>query len=160
MASKSASAADRFALILGSCGGVGMAPRGPATLGATVGSVAYALIAPGPVVGVLMIVAATLAGAWASQRIIDLTGDRDPQIVVIDELAGVWVVMTVLPVGWMWLPVAVVVFRFFDKFKFGLAKRCDERHDGLGVMLDDLVAGGYAAVVIKLGLMIHGAFLR
>lgn len=160
MASKNASTADRIALVLGSCGGVGRAPRGPATLGAAVGGLAYAAISPGPVAGVLMIVAATLAGAWASQRIIDLTGDRDPQIVVIDELAGVWVAMIVLPAGWMWVPVAVVVFRIFDKFKFGLAKRFDERHDGLGVMLDDLVAGGYAAIVIKLGLVIHGAFLR
>jgi len=146
-----------MALTLGSCLGIGLSPRGPATLGAAAGGIVYAAISPGLLWGVGMIVASTLVGAWASQRVIDLTGDRDPQLVVIDEVAGVWVVMAVVPAGWAWVLPAVITFRVFDKFKFGLAKRFDERHDGLGVMLDDVVAGGYAAILIKLGMVIHSA---
>ena len=99
-------------------------------------------------------------GWWATGRYTRGTGIHDPSEVVIDEVAGMFV--TLLPVsGGLWFIGAApwlfpwpgwvmgfVLFRLFDIWKPGPIGRADARGDALGVMLDDIIAGVFAAVLV------------
>ncbi|MEL6640896.1 MAG: phosphatidylglycerophosphatase A [Pseudomonadota bacterium] len=122
-------------------------------------AILYALGGPYAVVVALAVVYAL--GLWATT--VETTGqdDHDPSEIVIDEVAGQWI--AVLPVlfgaaanetslsalwpGWV---AAFVLFRFFDITKLGPVGWADRRGDATGVMLDDVIAGFFAAVGVTL----------
>jgi phosphatidylglycerophosphatase A len=88
-----------------------------------------------------------LAGLWASTRYADAAGGGDPGAVVIDEVAGQWLALVLLPADPRAYFLAFVLFRLFDIVKpwpIGWMDRTLE--SGLGIMVDDLMAGLYAAV--------------
>jgi phosphatidylglycerophosphatase A len=97
-------------------------------------------------VGVLIVVSSVIAEIYERQ-----TGGHDPGEVVIDEIVGYAVAMTMLPQTWQYYLAAFVVFRIFDIWKPGLIRRVDQRVEGgLGTILDDVVAGLVANVVLQL----------
>jgi phosphatidylglycerophosphatase A len=117
----------------------------------------------------LGILAAFLAGWWATAKMTAGAADHDPSEIVIDEVAGQWVAL--LPLshaawsmdisilalwpGWI---AAFLLFRLFDIWKPLIVGWADRRGDALGVMLDDLFAGVFAALgVIALAALYHGA---
>lgn len=104
------------------------------------------------------IVAVTLVGTWAATRTEQLSGRKDPGKVVVDEVAGQLIALFPLTLFTRWSTVAVIVsfilFRFFDIVKPYPANRLQELNGGAGVMLDDLVAGVYAAVIVSIMLRI------
>ncbi len=112
--------------------------------------------------------AAFAAGWWATIQMTRDSDDHDPSEIVIDELAGQWI--AILPLsysawtmdldilrlwpGWI---AAFVLFRLFDIWKPGPIGWADRRGDALGVMLDDVIAGIFAAIgVIALAGIAHG----
>ncbi len=110
-----------------------------------------------------------LAGWWATAQATAGADDHDPSEIVIDEVVGQWIALwalswpatrhgldiTALWPGWI---VAFALFRLFDITKWGPVGWADRRGDALGVMLDDVFAGIFAAmgVVLVAGLY-HGA---
>ncbi len=89
-----------------------------------------------------------LAGLWASARYAGAAGGGDPGAVVIDEVAGQWLTLVFLPADLRAYVLAFVLFRLFDIAKpwpIGWMDRTLE--NGLGIMVDDLMAGLYAAVL-------------
>jgi phosphatidylglycerophosphatase A len=99
----------------------------------------------GLVVGAL---AATVAGIWAASVIVERGRIRDPGLIVIDEVAGMLVTLIGTPFTWWGYLMAFLLFRAADIVKPYPANWCDAHiHGGLGVMLDDLVAGIYAGAV-------------
>lgn len=111
-------------------------------------------------------------GLWAIREETSGKSDHDPSEIVIDELVGQWIAL--LPViygasrmdaqllalwpGWI---AAFILFRFFDITKLGPIGWADRRNDALGVMLDDVIAGIFAAVgVIALAALSHGVLMR
>ncbi len=125
------------------------------------------LIGGWPALAVGCIIAFAL-GCWATADYIKVADNHDPSEVVIDELAGQWIAL--LPVGigaahagvsfwalWPGVLTAFVAFRLFDIWKPGPIGWADRRGDALGVMLDDVIAGVFAAVVVMIGAYIsHG----
>jgi phosphatidylglycerophosphatase A len=98
----------------------------------------------GLIVGAL---AATIAGIWASGVIVTRGRIRDPGLIVIDEVAGMTLTLIGAPQTWWGYVLAFLLFRAADIFKPFPANWCDANiHGGIGVMLDDLVAGVYAAL--------------
>lgn len=97
-------------------------------------------------------VAAIAWGDWAVARF----GSRDPKPFVLDEFAGQWVAVLVLPAAGGWVSAAVVLvgqfvlFRVFDVIKPPPARGLERLPSGWGILLDDLVAGAYANVVGQL----------
>lgn len=98
-------------------------------------------------------------GLWATT--IETAGkdDHDPSEIVIDEVAGQWIALLPvsigaahagLPIGALWpgLLTAFVMFRFFDILKPGPVGWADRREGPMGVMLDDVIAGVMAAIVV------------
>lgn len=102
------------------------------------------------------IVAVTLIGVWASDVYGRAKGVSDTGEIVIDEVAGQWIVLLAVPIGgWSYL-VAFGLFRLFDITKPWPANWCDRNlKGGVGVMTDDLVAGVYA-MLCALGLRYLG----
>lgn len=139
-------------------------PLAPGTWGSLVGVGIFLLLARGlagnTLIAVVLvsIIAFTLAGTWAATRTEQLSGRKDPGKVVVDEVAGQLIALFPLTLFTRWSTVAVIVsfilFRFFDIVKPYPANRLQELNGGAGVMLDDLVAGVYGAVIVSIMLRI------
>ena len=130
------------------CFGIGRLPLAPGTFGAVLGVALYIPLVSTqqwPLrIGACVVV--TVLGAWAAEIFARAMETVDPQEVVVDELAGVWVAMLGAsePRGWV---VAFVLFRVFDVLKPFPVNRAEGLHGGLGIMADDIVAGLYALVL-------------
>lgn len=74
---------------------------------------------------------------------------KDPGAIVIDEVAGIWLVLCVTPFEPIWFAAAFVLFRLFDIVKPWPVSWADKKlEDGLGVMVDDILAGLYGIIII------------
>ncbi len=100
-----------------------------------------------------------VAGCPAAARVAAASGLADPGFVVVDEVAGQWMVLLAVPLdplGWI---VGFVLFRLFDILKPWPVGWADRRvKGGFGIMLDDLLAAGYAVVVFLALAAISGVF--
>jgi phosphatidylglycerophosphatase A len=79
---------------------------------------------------------------------------HDPAEVTIDEVAGMWITLFLLPKTILVVLIAFIVFRFFDIIKPFPARIFDTMHGGIGIMMDDVVAGIYANITIQIFLLI------
>lgn len=94
-----------------------------------------------------------LLGLWASERYSQSSGVKDPQNIVIDEVAGQWLALVFAPLSLPGYFAGFVLFRLCDIFKPWPADWADRTlSGGLGIMLDDMVAGAYALLLMQLGL--------
>jgi phosphatidylglycerophosphatase A len=75
---------------------------------------------------------------------------EDPQVVVIDEAVGMWITMLFVPVTWKTLALGFILFRIFDIIKPPPARQFEAVPNGWGIMLDDVAAGIYAALLLFL----------
>ena len=134
--------------------GVGYLPLIPGTFGSMVG-VAIFLLLPFWQLQVLFIAAIIPLGIWAAFRTERLLGLKDPGKVVVDEVAGQMIALLPLAFlangpSWVWVIVSFNLFRLFDIFKPYPINRLQGLPGGLGVMMDDALAGVYAAVALSL----------
>jgi phosphatidylglycerophosphatase A len=129
------------------CGHVPVAPGLAGTLGAIP---LYLVVRPfGPLAVVGAAAVLTAIGVWASGVVERKLAIKDPQIVCIDEVAGVFVTWTVAPPTWAGLIAGVVLFRIFDQFKPWPARLAERRlGGGWGVMGDDVAAGLWGCAVL------------
>jgi phosphatidylglycerophosphatase A len=160
--------ADTFAYWTAVGAGAGLTPVAPGTFGAIEGviiflaasSIArrYALAAP--VVFscfTILNVALFFFGVWAANRVCRRSGIKDPSHVVIDEVSGQMIALTPVIVGpsVSGIIVGFVLFRTFDIFKPYPIRKLELLDAGLGVMLDDALAGVFAATLVALGRIAH-----
>lgn len=141
---------DRVALILATAGGAGYSPVAPGTVGSAL-TVAILWLVPFSPSGVIAFcVIVTLAGTWAAGRAERVLGSKDPGAIVIDEVAGMTLSVLAFPLTLPTLAVGFVLFRVFDivkPFPAGVSQRA---RGGLGVMVDDLIAGLYSLAALAL----------
>ncbi len=171
------SASDYLALAIATVG-VGYFPIAPGTLGSAVGVLIYLILRfyvleaaarlfpvnsflrfdPQPVflaVEVIAILLVSLIGIWAASRVERLEQKKDPSKVVIDEVAGQLIALLPVPL-WVIGPsrssifFAFLLFRAFDIVKPYPIRRLEKLESGLGIVIDDLAAGAYAAVVLSI----------
>ena len=140
---------DRLAHVLAVWFGCGHVPIAPGTAG-TLGAIPlYLLLRPHGVLTVaIAALVTTVVGVWAAGRVVARTGRHDPQIVVVDEVAGVLVTWLAAPIGWRGLLAGFVLFRVFDQLKPWPANVAERWPRGWGVMMDDVFAGGWGAAVL------------
>jgi phosphatidylglycerophosphatase A len=94
-----------------------------------------------------------LFGIKASARMEQQYG-HDPSEVTIDEVVGMWISLFLLPKNIFIALAAFFIFRIFDIIKPFPAKKFDSMHGGFGIMMDDVIAGVYANIVLQLVLLI------
>lgn len=141
--------------------GVGYLKPAPGTWGSLaalpVGYAIHATLGPG-----MLILAASVLfaiGTLLTEQAIKNGGDHDPSWIVIDEVVGQWIALLPVAFGAYWTGKAMIdlwpgiiaafaFFRLFDILKPWLAGKADRRGDALGVMLDDVWAGVFAAISV------------
>ncbi|MEX0729718.1 MAG: phosphatidylglycerophosphatase A [Aquisalimonadaceae bacterium] len=132
--------------------GSGLFPRAPGTCGTLAAIPLYLLCSGLPVwlyLAVTLLVSVT--GVWICDRAARDFGVHDHPAIVWDEIAGYLVTMIAAPAGWPWVIAGFVLFRFFDVLKPWPISVLDRRvGGGFGIMVDDLLAGVFAAVVLQL----------
>jgi phosphatidylglycerophosphatase A len=139
-----------LARVLATWFGCGTSPTAPGTVG-TLGAVPlYLAVAQG---GRAAVVATALGvtglGIWAASVVVHEHRESDPQVVVIDEVAGLLVTMIpIVRFSWSALIVGFIAFRLFDIVKPWPVRRLERLPGGWGVVLDDLGAGGLAALTL------------
>jgi phosphatidylglycerophosphatase A len=137
--------------------GSGLPRFAPGTWGTLAGWALFALLDPfySDLAWLGLIVAGLYFGAWAAQRTGAALGKVDSGHIVIDEIVAFWVVLVMLPdtveLKGLQHTLAFVLFRFFDIVKPPPIRWLDARiKNGIGVMLDDLVAAFFTLLVIAL----------
>ncbi len=131
--------------------GSGLAPKAPGTAGTLVAIPLYLLMQPLPLISYLLFTTCVfIAGIWISTYAAEKFGVHDHPAIVIDEVAGFLVTMTAAPAGWPVLIAGFVLFRLFDALKPWPVSWFDRNvNGGLGIMLDDVVAGLLALAVLQ-----------
>jgi phosphatidylglycerophosphatase A len=129
--------------------GCGRFPKMPGTAG-TIGAIPFylLLVRGGPLAVALGAVVVTLVAVWAATQVVRETGLEDPQIVCIDEVAGVLITLVAAPDNWKGLVAGVVLFRIFDQWKPWPARGAEKLPEGWGVVMDDVFAGLWGAGIL------------
>ena len=132
--------------------GSGLSPKAPGTVGTVAAIPLWWLLAQLPLQSYLLIVAlAAIVGIVICGRAAEKLGVHDHGGIVWDEFVGFWIAMAALPVTWNSLLFGFVLFRLFDIFKPWPISWLDKKvSGGFGIMVDDIVAGIAAALVIVL----------
>jgi thiamine-monophosphate kinase len=134
--------------------GSGMSPKAPGTAGTLVAVPLYLLLAElGLLPYTALLLVAAVFGVWLCGQASRELGVHDHPGIVWDEFVGFWITMWALPATWQWVLAGFLLFRVFDILKPWPISWCDRQvHGGLGIMLDDILAG------IVSCLLLHGAF--
>jgi phosphatidylglycerophosphatase A len=136
--------ADRVALAIATVLGAGYAPVAPGTVGSAL-TVLFLWLLPFSILGLTgFLVLVLVAGTWAADRAERLLGGKDPGAIVIDEVAGMTISLMLAPRNLGAYALAFLFFRIFDVLKPFPAYQSQRIGGGVGVMIDDVIAGFYA----------------
>ncbi|GAA4303468.1 phosphatidylglycerophosphatase A [Nibribacter koreensis] len=132
--------------------GIGYLGKGGGTVAAVATCLVwYAVQAKGNEVVLFQILASlfvTLLGIWSANQVEPFWG-KDDKKVVIDEVAGMCISLIAVPLTWPYMLASLVLFRFFDIAKPFFIRKAERVKGGLGVMLDDVLAGICANLVVQ-----------
>lgn len=136
--------------------GTGCASKAPGTFGTLVGIPLFFLLQPLSVfIYCLVTLILFVIGIWLCHRAARDLGVHDHSGIVWDEVVGYLITMIAVPPDWLWVLIGFVLFRIFDIFKPWPINIIDQRvSGGLGIMLDDVLAGIFALLCIQLMLNI------
>jgi phosphatidylglycerophosphatase A len=140
---------------------VGMIPRAPGTWGSLAALLPWLLIKDLPLLPYLAVLATVFVlgffAAGSAEKILDRP---DAGAIVIDEILGMFITLTLAPAhpaAWL---LGFIFFRFFDIAKpFPVSWFDQHIHGGIGIMMDDVIAGLYALISLQLAWLIVGRFL-
>ncbi|HHM05879.1 MAG TPA: phosphatidylglycerophosphatase A [Gammaproteobacteria bacterium] len=130
--------------------GSGLAPKAPGTFGTLVGLPFYWWWQDWPLEAYLLVVAVALVvGIYLCGETARRLGVHDHPAIVWDEMVGLWITLAPAPAGGLWWLLGFGLFRLFDIWKPWPIGAIDRRlQGGLGIMLDDVLAGLYAALAV------------
>ncbi len=130
-------------------GPVGYLPIAPGTWGSGAAVILWWLLLANQHLAVqLTVIVVTIVLAIWSAGIAEQALGHDAKPIVIDEVVGQWITLTVCSTNIIHFALAFFLFRLFDVWKPFPVKQMEKFPGGLGVVLDDLLAGGYAALVL------------
>lgn len=158
-------AAPLWASAIATFFGIGRLKPGPGTWASAVAALIWFAISrqiatnfQNLVLGALIVIVIAV-GIPAATAIARTSGLKDPQIVVIDEVAGQWIALLLTPVTWKTLLVGFILFRGFDILKPPPVRQLERLPEGTGIVVDDIAAGLYSLLVMQLllhfGLLSH-----
>jgi phosphatidylglycerophosphatase A len=136
--------------------GAGMLRPGPGTWGSLAATLLWSALArflapehrmPAALLAVVVVTAVGIPAATSFARAV---GKEDPQQVVIDEVAGQLLTLAFAPLTWKPLLAGFILFRAFDMLKPPPIRSLEKLPEGTGIVVDDLGAGVYAAIVLQL----------
>jgi len=137
-------------LSLATGAGVGYLPGAPGTYGTLLAVAIYYFLPKSPVKYLLFLIGAILIGIFTASQAERHFQKTDPSQVIIDEMAGFWLTMWAQPATWLNVILGFILFRFFDIVKPFPLRHIERIKGGMGIMLDDLLAGVYSLILLKL----------
>jgi phosphatidylglycerophosphatase A len=154
------SGAPLWATLVATFFGIGRLRPGPGTWASAATVLLWAAfghaIEPSLRIPVLVFVAVLVvtAGIPAATQVSRASATKDPQFVVVDEVAGQLIALIAVPVAWKTLLAGFILFRAFDIIKPPPVRQLERLPEGTGIVLDDVAAGIYALVVMQILLRI------
>ena len=151
-----APSAPLWAKLVATFFGIGRLHPGPGTWGSAATVLLWWLVARSispawqPWAAVLLAAVAVLAGIPAATRVARASGLKDPQFVVIDEVAGQLITLIAVPIAWQSLLLGFILFRGFDIVKPPPVRSLERLPDGVGIVIDDVGAGLYALALMQI----------
>jgi phosphatidylglycerophosphatase A len=144
----------RLILFFASNAGLGYAPLAPGTIGTLAGIPFFYLLAPlTPLLFAAVWLALLLFSFWVAHQAGQIYGIVDDRRIVIDELLGYLLTVAFLPFTWTSALLGFAFFRLFDILKPFPASWFDRQvKNGIGVVMDDVIAGIYGAIALRLTL--------
>jgi len=134
---------------LATLGPIGHLRPAPGTIGSAVGVVSgYMIASYGAEILALATLLLTIIGILAADTYSQTTSRKDAPEIIIDEVAGQWIALIILPLDLWWFTAAFVLFRFFDITKIGPVGMAEQLSGGVGVMADDIIAGLLTALCL------------
>ncbi len=132
--------------------GSGLAPFAPGTFGTLVAVPLYLFMLNFSLSLYLLItVISILIGFWLCGKSSEMLGVHDHSGIVWDEFSGFFITMIAAPQGWQWVVLGFALFRLFDIWKPWPIHIVDKKvQGGVGIMMDDVIAGIYALIVLQL----------
>lgn len=132
--------------------GSGLAPKAPGTFGTLAAVPLFLLLSMlSPLAYVAAVVFISLIGIYICGKAADDVGVHDHPAIVWDEFAGFFITMIMVPVSWQSIVVGFVLFRVFDILKPWPISFIDKKiSGGLGIMLDDILAGIFSLIIMQL----------
>ena len=142
---------NRFVLLLATGFGVGYSPIAPGTLGTLLAIPVYYFLSniSSPIYEITLIGFFFLS-VWISENAEIFFGKKDDQRIVIDEMMGFFLTMLWVPKTVLFIILGFFIFRFFDIFKPPPIRRLERVRGGFGVVLDDVLAGVYANIILQI----------
>jgi phosphatidylglycerophosphatase A len=146
---------DLVARVVATAFGSGYSPFAPGTAGSAVGLLLFWPMARLPWAWPLAASAVLfVVGALAAGRVAQLVGLKDPGLVVVDEVVGQWVTLTALPFTPLTAVLGFLLFRVMDVVKPWPARDLERVPGGWGIMADDVAAGVYAHLLLRVFLLV------
>jgi len=138
--------------------GSGLMPVAPGTAGTVIAIPLYLLLNQFDLMIYLAVTLfVSIAGIWVCSYTSNKLNAHDHPSIVIDEIAGFFITMAIAPEGWIWLLIGFALFRFFDAVKPWPISWLDRNvKGGVGIMLDDVVAGIVSLLCMMLISMVIG----
>ncbi len=144
----------QLSLFFATAGYVGLIPKAPGTCGSLLATIILFAVSrrtsyiPAELLlsGIGIV---TVLGVLAADRVARDRGVDDPQMVVIDEVAGQLLTFLFIPLRWQTLLLGTILFRLFDIWKPFPLRRAESLPHGVGIMADDLLAGVYANLLLQ-----------
>ncbi|HYM78869.1 MAG TPA: phosphatidylglycerophosphatase A [Candidatus Dormibacteraeota bacterium] len=136
--------------------GIGRLRPGPGTWGSAAAMLLWAALAYAlpPAVRTPTVIALAiliiLIGIPAATQVARASGNKDPQFVVIDEVAGQLIALIAVPLAWQTFLAGFILFRGFDIVKPPPVRQLEKLPEGTGIVLDDVAAGIYALAVMQI----------
>jgi phosphatidylglycerophosphatase A len=141
-----------IARIVATAGGIGFLGKGGGTAAAVVFCIAWYFFPMGYAWQVLLLILLLAAGTWSATKVEEGWG-HDSNRIVIDEVAGMMISLAFLPNELVYIFIGCVLFRFFDIVKPLGIRKAESLPRGVGVMADDILAGVYAQVILRIIVM-------
>jgi phosphatidylglycerophosphatase A len=146
--------APLWATLVATFFGVGRLRPGPGTWGSFAAVLIWLAVSrlteSKSIILATMAALATAIGIPAATAVAKASGVKDPQFVIIDEVAGQWITLLFAPVTWKTLLAGFILFRGFDIVKPPPVRQLEKLPWGAGIVLDDVAAGFYALAVMQL----------
>ncbi|MBH31613.1 MAG: phosphatidylglycerophosphatase A [Candidatus Marinimicrobia bacterium] len=135
---------------LSTCFRIGYLPYAPGTWGSSAAVIVWRLLPDMELFRLaLIVIVIFLIGVISSTIVVEKEMESDPSHVIIDEWAGMWIALLMIPNEWVWIGIAFALFRMFDILKVYPADRFEKLPGGWGIMMDDVVAGLYAGITTQ-----------
>jgi phosphatidylglycerophosphatase A len=153
-----------WATLVATLFGIGRLRPGPGSWASAVTVILWAALAyylPPPArtpVTIALAPLVVLIGIPAATQLARASGSKDPQFVVIDEVAGQLIALIGVPLTWKTFLASFILFRGFDIVKPPPVRQLEKVPEGLGIVLDDVAAGLYAFAVMHL--LLHFGLLK